>query len=116
MVLHVDLRYVLPPFMNLLFFLLQTNPDKPWSPMAIAELVLDSPYLVLNLILSLFALFLLLFFFYVSFQLPVTVTFGPLLLRAQDFSIALLLSVVAAFLLQPSLFWLFFLLVIITYL
>ena len=91
--------------------------DKPWNPVAIAADLLplpDSSYLILKLTLSLLALFLLLFFFYVSFELPITVR--PLLLRPrQHFSIALLLSLAASLLFPPSHFWFFFLFIILTY-
>ena len=115
MVFLVDLRYVLPPLMNLFIFLLQVNQEKPWNPVAAAAILLiNSPNLVSKLILFLLALFLLLFFFYVSFELPITVR--PLLLRTrQHFSIALLLSLAASLLFPPSHFWFFFLLIILTY-
>ena len=81
-----DLRYVFPPFMNLLIFLLQeVNQDKTWNPVAIAaglRLLPDASYLVLKLTLALLALFLVLFFFYVSFELPTTIR--PLLLGTRN--------------------------------
>ncbi|EOY24153.1 Uncharacterized protein TCM_015830 [Theobroma cacao] len=79
MVFHVDLRYVVPPFVNAFLLLLQTNQDKPWNPIPIVVPVLDSPYLILKLTFLLFALFLLMSFFYVSCELPIT--FRPLELR-----------------------------------
>ncbi|WRX17796.1 hypothetical protein QQP08_010283 [Theobroma cacao] len=113
MVFHVDLRYVVPPFVNAFLLLLQTNQDKPWNPIPIVVPVLDSPYLILKLTFLLFALFLLMSFFYVSCELPIT--FRPLELRTHGFSIALLLSLAASLLFPPPLFWFFFLCIIITY-
>lgn len=92
--------YFLPTFMNTFFFILQNDQDK------VAVDHIDSPYLGLKLVLSVLALFLLLIFLYLSFQLPINITVHPLLLRThQGFSISLLLSLAASLLSPPALVW-----------
>jgi hypothetical protein len=89
--LVVDLRYVVPPLINL---------AKPWAPD-------DHPNLnnEIFLMACLFLAIATLLFLFISLKLPLTPTVEPLRLKAGDFSAPLTLSLLASLFLPSSLFW-----------
>ncbi|XVF13501.1 hypothetical protein REPUB_Repub08aG0213300 [Reevesia pubescens] len=108
MALLIDLRYMVPPLLNLISLMSLTSQSKPAFPLA--GFLVDQPISMLAFLLV--AVFLMLLFLFFSVELPLTP--HRISLRARGFSIALCVSLVASMLLHPSLFWVAYLFIIIT--
>ncbi|XVE67228.1 hypothetical protein DITRI_Ditri08aG0143200 [Diplodiscus trichospermus] len=108
MQLVIDLRYAIPPLWNFVLFMFLTSKNQPLS----AAFFMDQSFSILKFAFVLASLFLILVFHFFSIEFPVTP--HPISLRAQSFSVALLVSLVASISLPPSLFWVAFLFIIVT--
>ena len=94
----VDLRYVVPPLINITLWLLMPQPKPSPQPPNIYNEIFVMAYLSLAISILLFL--------FTSVKLPLTVE--PLHLRPGDFSAPLTLSLLASLFLPSPLFWFVF--------
>ncbi|OMO93380.1 pentatricopeptide repeat-containing protein [Corchorus capsularis] len=102
----MDLRYAIPPILNVMFFFLSS-----WNLNPIVSSILVQQFSLLQLAIIILALMLLiLLFLFTSVEVPLNLT--PIHLRPGHFSIALTTSLLASLFLPPSLFWAVYLLIL----
>ena len=101
---NIDLRYVVPAVVSLIFVVLPSE-DNPWIQHnhyigfeSLAQPIFVMACLVLAIVV--------LFFLFTSVNLPLTLQ--PIFLQTRHFSISWSLSLLASLLLPPSHFWLVF--------
>ncbi|KAE8055551.1 hypothetical protein FH972_012384 [Carpinus fangiana] len=102
----VDIRYFVPPLINLTLWVFIIPLAKHWAQ----DPNFNNNIFVLTC-LSLLAIFILLIFLFTSVRLPLTV--GTLQFRAGDFSVPFTLSSLASIFFPSPLFWSAFLMILI---
>ncbi|WRX16111.1 hypothetical protein QQP08_008598 [Theobroma cacao] len=103
----MDLRYGIPPILNLIFFFCLTSQTSPreWSWNLVVSSTLVHQFSILELAFLLLVLMLLILYLFTSAEVPLNLNAIRIRLRVGDFSIALTTSLVASLFFPPSLFW-----------
>ncbi|OMO93371.1 pentatricopeptide repeat-containing protein [Corchorus capsularis] len=104
----MDLRYAIPPILNLIlfFFLSSWNWNLAISSISVRQ------FSVLELAFIIIVLMLFQFFLFTSAEIPLNLTPIRLHLRVGHFSVTLTASLLASLFLPPSLFWAVYLIII----
>ncbi|KAG6630761.1 hypothetical protein CIPAW_13G042400 [Carya illinoinensis] len=107
----VDFRYLIPPVVCLYLMILWSQDKKPWSQdrVILAFVILFDPPFFIFLVTLMTILFV-----FISVKLPFTLTLEPIRLKVGDFSLPLLVSMVASLILPPHLFFFVFPILIVT--
>ncbi|XVF03261.1 hypothetical protein REPUB_Repub04eG0246000 [Reevesia pubescens] len=104
----MDLRYIIPPAVNLIIFLFVS----PLNGNPMVASLLEQKFSILELAFVILAMMFLLLFLFTSVELPLTL--NPIRFLTGTFSIALTASLLASLFFPPSLFWSLYFFIIIS--
>ncbi|OMO71919.1 hypothetical protein COLO4_27947 [Corchorus olitorius] len=109
----MDLRYAIPPILNMILFLFLSSWNSRNYLVLISSISVVQQFSVLKVAaIIILAVILLLLFLFTSVEIPLILTPIRLRLHVGHFSIALTASFLASLFLPPSLFWAVYLLIV----